>query len=87
MTYDLVIFDCDGVLVDSEPISNTVLAAMLTEIGLPTTYEQSINQFLGRSWTACVTIIERGLGQPLPEGFLERYEERTLVFSNSITSS
>ncbi len=76
MRYDLVIFDCDGVLVDSEPISNTVLAAMLTDIGLPTTYDQSISQFLGRSWAACVKIVEGRLGRPMPDGFLESYEQR-----------
>ena len=39
MRYDLVIFDNDGVLVDSEPMSNRLLAAYLTELGHPTSYE------------------------------------------------
>ncbi|CAM5701865.1 hypothetical protein SFUMM280S_00805 [Streptomyces fumanus] len=46
MRYDLVIFDNDGVLVDSEPISNRLLAAYLTELGHPTSYEDS----LGITW-------------------------------------
>lgn len=42
MRYDLVIFDNDGVLVDSEPISNKLLAGYLTELGHPTSYEESL---------------------------------------------
>ena len=53
MAYDLVIFDCDGVLVDSEPLSNRILAERLTAIGLPTTTEESIRDFMGRSWATC----------------------------------
>lgn len=66
---DLVIFDCDGVLVDSEPISNRVLAQALSEIGLATSVESSMRDYMGRSWTACVEIFEARLGRPLPPGF------------------
>ena len=47
--FDLVIFDNDGVLVDSEPVANRVLAGLLTEYGVPTTVEESMTQFMGRS--------------------------------------
>ena len=47
---ELVIFDNDGVLVDSEPISNRVLAQALTEAGLPTTTAESMDAFMGRRW-------------------------------------
>src|SRR5215470_11080873 len=47
MRYDLIIFDNDGVLVDSEPISNTILAAYLTELGHPTTFEESVRDYMG----------------------------------------
>ena len=47
MRYELVIFDNDGVLVDSEPISNTVLAGYLTELGHPTSYEESLRDYMG----------------------------------------
>ncbi len=70
-----VIFDCDGVLVDSEPISNGVLAAMLTEAGLPMTAEQSMAVFLGRSWSSAAADIEARLGHPLDTGFRPRYLE------------
>ncbi|MGC8919567.1 HAD family hydrolase [Streptomyces sp. PG2] len=48
MRYDLVLFDNDGVLVDSEPLSNTLLAAYLTELGHPTSYEDSFARLHGR---------------------------------------
>jgi HAD superfamily hydrolase (TIGR01509 family) len=67
--HELVIFDCDGVLVDSEPISNRVLAHALSEIGLPTTQESSMRDYMGRSWAACVEIFEVRLGRALPAGF------------------
>ena len=66
-----VIFDCDGVLVDSEAISNRVLAGLLTEIGIPMTPEQSIETFMGRSWkTVSAYAAERG---GMPDGFRRRY--------------
>jgi HAD superfamily hydrolase (TIGR01509 family) len=67
-----VIFDCDGVLVDSEAISNRVLAGLLTEIGLRMTPEQSIEAFMGRSWKNVLAWAEER-GAPLPEGFRRRY--------------
>ena len=75
MAYDLVIFDCDGVLVDSEPLSNRILAERLTAIGLETTTEDSIRDFMGRSWATCRSLIEQRLGRPLPEDFADGYHE------------
>ena len=72
----LVIFDCDGVLVDSELVSNRVLAEAFTDLGHPMTTEESIHHFMGRSSTH---LHERGaelLGRPLPEGFYEAYVDR-----------
>ncbi len=68
-----VIFDCDGVLVDSEPTSNRVLAEVLTGIGLPMTTEQSREHFLGKSWATNLQTIERLLGAPAPPGLTETY--------------
>jgi HAD superfamily hydrolase (TIGR01509 family) len=68
-----IIFDCDGVLVDSEPISNRVLAEVLTAIGLPMTTEQSRDLFLGRAWASNLETIERLLGAPPPPDLSERY--------------
>jgi HAD superfamily hydrolase (TIGR01509 family) len=69
----LVILDCDGVLVDSEPISNRILAERLTAIGLPTSTEESIRDYMGRSWASCAALIEQRLGRPLPDGFADGY--------------
>ncbi len=73
---ELVIFDCDGVLVDSEPIANRILAEALTEIGLATTIESSMRDYMGRSWAACVEIFAARLGRPLPAEFEDRFWTR-----------
>jgi HAD superfamily hydrolase (TIGR01509 family) len=70
---ELVIFDCDGVLVDSERLANAVLAELLTEAGLPTTAEESIATYMGLSMASCVALVEERLGAPLPADFLDRY--------------
>ena len=75
MAFDLLILDCDGVLVDSEPISNRILAERLTAIGLPTTTEESMATFMGRSWAWGIGEIEARLGRPVPEDFSARYHE------------
>lgn len=72
----LLIFDNDGVLVDSERLSNVVFAAMLTEAGLPTTFEESVDQYMGKRTTDCVALIESRLGSALPAGFVAEYERR-----------
>jgi HAD superfamily hydrolase (TIGR01509 family) len=77
----LVIFDCDGVLVDSEVISNRVLAEMLTGEGLPTTLTQARRDYQGLLLADVVTRAEEKLGRTLPEDWLARYEtERTAAF-------
>jgi len=76
MSCQLVIFDCDGVLVDSEPFSNRALAEQITALGLPTTTEESVELFAGRSMVDCVAIVEARLGRPVPEEFLPGYRER-----------
>ncbi|MEV0644543.1 HAD family phosphatase [Phytomonospora sp. NPDC050363] len=76
MTPKLIIFDNDGVLVDSERLSNVVFAAMLTEAGLPTTFEQSVDLYMGKRTTDCVALIESNLGSALPAAFIADYEQR-----------
>jgi len=75
----LVIFDCDGVLVDSEPISNRVLAETLTEYGLPTTTEESIRTYMGRTMASCLAIAADKLGRPLPEDFMRAFRDRSFA--------
>ena len=68
-----VIFDCDGVLVDTELISNTVLAGLLTSAGLPTTLEQCLREYRGRSMESVVALAAQRRGAPLPADLAERY--------------
>lgn len=68
--FDLVIFDCDGVLVDSEPIANTVFAEMLNELGLTVTLQDMYRDFMGRSMSTCLQIIESRIGQAPPTEFV-----------------
>lgn len=70
---ELVIFDNDGVLVDSEPLSNSVMATLLTELGVPTTVDSSMRRFLGRSLDAVRRIVEGEDGCRLPRDFEDRY--------------
>ncbi|UCF21460.1 MAG: HAD family hydrolase [Gemmatimonadota bacterium] len=74
--FDLIIFDNDGVLVDSEPHANLVLAELLTELGVATTYEESVAEFLGTSLPYVRSFAERRLGAPLPEIFERLYHDR-----------
>jgi len=72
--YDLVIFDCDGVLVDSERISARVGAAMLTDLGWRVTTEEMIERFVGSSDDYWRSEVERELGHPLAAGWDMPYE-------------
>ena len=83
---DLVIFDCDGVLVDSEPLSNAVLAAALTGAGLPTSPEEAVATYKGMHISDVIARAQAGLGGPLPEGFIAQYEQaRAEVFRRELT--
>jgi HAD superfamily hydrolase (TIGR01509 family) len=64
-----VIFDCDGVLVDSERIIQEVDMAMIAELGWPITREEILSQHLGRTSTEVAANIERHLGRALPPDF------------------
>jgi HAD superfamily hydrolase (TIGR01509 family) len=66
----LVIFDCDGVLVDSDRIGLRIQAERITALGLPTTYEDCVRDFLGIGMPATIAILERRLGAPLPDGWV-----------------
>ena len=68
-----VIFDCDGVLVDTERAANVVLSELLAEIGVPTTPDEAIATYMGRSWASCIAIVTEKLGHAPPDDFGERY--------------
>lgn len=73
---ELVIFDCDGVLVDSEPIAVRLDVEMLAELGLTTSEEEVIERFVGRSPEVIVQAVEQELGHPPPDGWFERADRR-----------
>ncbi|MEU0384588.1 HAD family hydrolase [Streptomyces chartreusis] len=79
MRYDLVIFDNDGVLVDSEPISNRLLAAYLTELGHPTSYEESIRDYMGSAMHRIHDLVLERTGQRLPESFDDVFHARVFA--------
>ncbi|MFO1111559.1 MAG: HAD family hydrolase [Bradyrhizobium sp.] len=80
MKLDLVIFDCDGVLVDSEVISCRAHAETLTRHGYPITEEQVLHRFLGVSDREARLTIEREIGRRLPDEFEAEVREATLKF-------
>ena len=75
--FRLVIFDCDGVLVDSERISNRVFCSMLNDLGLSLTLEDMFQHFVGLSMPQCVELITGMLGGPPPRDFVGTLRERT----------
>ena len=75
MNVALVIFDCDGVLIDSEPIANRVLAEQLAAIGLPMSTEAVMREFVGRTRDGCLEVARSKLGRPLPHDFAVRWDE------------
>jgi HAD superfamily hydrolase (TIGR01509 family) len=77
MPFELVIFDCDGVLVDSEGISNRILCDMLNELEVNYTLEETVKQFKGRSMQSCYEIIETERGKPMPPVFDRQFRVRT----------
>ncbi len=76
---DLVIFDCDGVLIDSEELSASVLSGMMAEIGLPITPEIFRSDFLGRSFASATAKAMERFGKPVPDDFQMKYRSRLLA--------
>lgn len=74
--FDAVLFDCDGVLVDSEGITNGVLRDMLEELGWRMTREECMRVFVGKAVKDEAALIEARTGQPLTEDWLARFRER-----------
>jgi beta-phosphoglucomutase-like phosphatase (HAD superfamily) len=74
--FDAVLFDCDGVLVDSEPITNGVLRDMLEELGWKLTPQECMRIFVGKALKEEAGIIEAHTGQPVTEAWLTQFRER-----------
>src|SRR5215510_5748961 len=76
--FDLVIFDCDGVLVDSEVISCRAHAETLTRHGYPITADQVLQRFLGVSDREARLAIEGEIGRRLPDDFESQMKQAAL---------
>ena len=69
MRFDALIFDFDGVLLESEWAGNTQIADYLTARGHPTSVEESMREFMGLAGLDFIGAIERWIGRPVPEDF------------------
>lgn len=76
MRFDAILFDCDGVLVDSEPITNGLLRDMLEERGWAMSPEECVRLFIGKAVKDERALIEARTGQPLTEDWLCAFRER-----------
>ena len=74
--FDLIIFDYDGVIADSELLNNAIMAELLSEIGLPTSLDDALASYLGKRWLDCEAIIAERLGAPCPLGVREEWTRR-----------
>jgi HAD superfamily hydrolase (TIGR01509 family) len=73
-----IIFDFDGVIADSEVLSNTVLAEVVTELGVPTSVEDAYRDYMGKRFSDVIAAIEKAVGRTLPPSFIAQYQKRTL---------
>ena len=74
--FDLIIFDCDGVLVDSERVANAVFARVLEEeCGLQFSLEEMFDHFVGHSKVQCLQIVEDMTGSPPSPVLADRYQQ------------
>lgn len=81
----LVIFDCDGVLVDTEPVGGRVFADAVIELGYPASFDECLRTFRGRSMVSAVEIIEARIGRAVPAGWADEMWRRTeLAFADGV---
>ncbi len=77
--FEAVLFDCDGVLVDSEPITNGVLREVLNESGWAITQAECMQIFIGKAVRDERARIEAETGQPLTDAWMQAFYERRNV--------
>lgn len=75
--YELIIFDCDGVVVDSEPLAAAAMAELLAELGRPEMAAKIMARFNGRKVAEWVGEIEQELGEPIADWFIPAFRERS----------
>lgn len=83
--YKCIIFDCDGVLVDSEPLSNQVMVDIANELGANINLKYALRNFKGNSFNNCAQQISDLIGKAVPNNLEEIYRERSFEkFRNEI---
>jgi HAD superfamily hydrolase (TIGR01509 family) len=70
----LVIFDCDGVLVNSEPLANASFSRAIRAQGLDWSPEEVLRRLMGLSLKSCVEVCEAELGRKMPDDFVEKMQ-------------
>ena len=76
LKFEAVLFDCDGVLVDSEAITNGILRDMLEDLGWTLSPQECMRIFVGKAVKDEAALIEARTGQPLTEDWMVRFRER-----------
>jgi len=76
---ELIIFDCDGVLVDSEAVVIEIESRLLTEAGMAMTADEIADTCVGLSYPDMMRLLEERFGQPVPPGFSEEIQEAALA--------
>ena len=71
---------------DSEILSNAILAQALTALGHPTTAEQAVDRYIGLNWRDTIAIVEAEIGGPLPEGFRDSTREAFRLRLDEVTA-
>ena len=74
-----MIFDFDGVVADSETVSNQSLADYLTALGHPTTLDEAMHMFMGKHYADTVLAVERYIGRPMPADYETTHRDRVRV--------
>ena len=75
-SFDTIIFDCDGTLVDSEPITVKVLINQVAQFGLEMQYDEAMSIFAGRDMSVVAEVIASRMGRPLPVDFVGQFRQR-----------
>lgn len=77
--YELVIFDCDGVLVDSEPLANVTFAKEVRKLGIPFTDEEAKAVFPGTTLAKCIEYVEQKFEVTLPDDIGSKYRAASFI--------
>ena len=80
-SFDLVIFDCDGVLVDSEPLANRVFSQIVSEHGFAVDEPEYLKKFSGVTLPERISTVAEELNWSPPRNFLEVFDERLAILT------